>query len=405
MQSILKTLRGLLVTFAAAVLTTAAAGQHGHHRHGKPAATKAAVPVVSASFDPTGRLWRVRMRDGHVLVSHSSDLGRSYSSEVKVNAEPQRFWADGENRPRVVSDGRGRVYVSYTQMLDEPMAGHIRFARSTDGGKAFSEPVVVNDHREPVSHRFQAMGMNRQGQVSLAWLDKRDQAAARQAGQPYTGAALYYTRTDDGVNFEPNVKLADHTCECCRVAMAVGPDGRPVVFWRHVFEPNVRDHAFAWLDMEGGIRRVSHDEWRLDGCPHHGPAMSISEDGTQHFAWFTGGPEEARLGYTRSVDGGRSFASTVHFGDPQAQPGRPDVLSVERQVYLVWKQFDGNETSVLVQRSGDAGRTWGPPRVVASAAGTPDHPALLAHGKRVYLSWSAEGYGHRLTPLNDEVVR
>ena len=394
----------LAVAGLAAALPTPACAQHGGHAgHAAPRTARPAVPVVSVAFDPGGRLWRVRVQDGFVLVAHSDDLGRRWSTDVRVNREPQRVWNDGENRPLIAGDGRGRVVVSYTQMLDVPMAGHVRFAQSTDGGRRFTEPLVVNTHREAISHRFQAMVMDPRGRVWLAWLDKRDQAAAQASGRGYVGAAVYTTHTDDGRRFAPETRLAEHSCECCRLALATDPAGRPALVWRHVFPPNLRDHALAWLDAPApAVQRVSHDGWQIDGCPHHGPALAIAADGTQHVAWFTGGPDEPRLGYARSFDGGRRFVTTMHVGDPDAQPGRPALLSVGRRVLLAWRQFDGQRSSVLVRQSGDGGRTWSAPRVLARSAGVADHPALLSHGGRAFLSWSADETGHRVSLVPEE---
>jgi len=78
------------------------------------------------------------------------------------------------------------------------MTGDIRFSRSSDGGRSFSTPVTVNDNREIISHRFDAMTVNAKGQVFIAWLDKRDLSEARKAGKEYAGAALYYAMSDDG---------------------------------------------------------------------------------------------------------------------------------------------------------------------------------------------------------------
>ena len=40
---------------------------------------------ASAAFDANGRLWLATVRDGHVLLRHSEDLGRSFSQPVQVN--------------------------------------------------------------------------------------------------------------------------------------------------------------------------------------------------------------------------------------------------------------------------------------------------------------------------------
>ena len=352
--------------------------------------------AVTAMYDENGRLWQTLIRDRHLYVSHSDDRGTVMSAPVKVNAEPEDILADGENRPKIVVR-KGVIYVSYTQGLAKPMSGDIRFSRSTDGGKTFSGPVTVNDNREVISHRFETMGVNDRGQVFLAWLDKRDLSAAARQGEKYAGAAVYYAVSDDGgASFRPNVKVADHSCECCRVAMAMDMDGSPVILWRHIFDKNTRDHALLRLDGAPAPVRASQDDWRVDGCPHHGPALSIGPDGVYHLAWFTGASGRAGLYYRRSHDRGKSFTVPMRFGNPDAQPGRPQVLSLGSRVVLVWKEFDGKSSLVRAMGSRGGGATWSAPETLARTAGASDHPQLLHDRGHVFLGWQTANEGFRL---------
>ena len=85
------------------------------------------------------------------------------------------------------------------------------------------------------------------GRVVVAWIDKRDLIAAVTAkAPPYRGAAIYYALSDDrGATFRDDTKLADHSCECCRIALVPHADGSVTALWRHIFAPNIRDHALA----------------------------------------------------------------------------------------------------------------------------------------------------------------
>ena len=352
--------------------------------------------AVTAAFDENGRLWRADVRGRHVYVSRSDDDGAGFNAPVKVNAEPEDMLGDGENRAKIAVR-KGTVYVSYTRALEKPMTGDIRFSRSLDGGKTFSAPLTVNDNREIISHRFEAMAVNGKGQVFLAWLDKRDISTAQAQGQPYIGAALYYAISDNGgAGFRPNLKAADHSCECCRVAMALDRDGVPAILWRHVFGKNTRDHALLKLDGLSAVQRASQDGWEIDACPHHGPALSIAEDGVYHLAWFTNAAQRQGLFYARSADGGKTYSAPLPFGDFDAQAGHADVLSQGRMVYLVWKEFDGETGGAYLMISRDGGANWSAPRKVATSADNSDHPLLIGHGKRVYLSWNALREGYRL---------
>ncbi len=359
-------------------------------------------PAVTAAFDEKGRLWRVLAHERNVLVSHSDDGGKSYSQPVKVNAEAEDILGDGENRPKIVVR-KGVIYVSYTQGLTSPMSGNIRFSSSLDGGKSFSAPVTVNDNLEVISHRFEAMEVNDRGQVFLAWLDKRDLVATQRKGGKYSGAAVYYAVSDDGgATFRTNIKAADHSCECCRVAMAMDTDGTPVIAWRHIFDRNVRDHAMLRLDGKSQLVRLSQDNWEVDACPHHGPAVSIARDGVYHFVWFDNAPERHGLFYANSPDQGKSFSSPINFGNFKAQAAHPHVLSLGKRVFIVWKEFDGETTSINLIQSGDGGKLWSTPRKIASTTDTSDHPWLINNGDKAYLSWNSVKEGYHLIDLPEE---
>ena len=116
----------------------------------------------------------VEHREGGDPSTSRKSPGRTFSEAVAVNREPELISADGEARPQIAAIGQ-RIYVSWTQALPQPFAGHIRLAVSDDGGKSFGEPVTVNDDSRPITHRFNAMLADAQG-VTLAWIDKRDGA-------------------------------------------------------------------------------------------------------------------------------------------------------------------------------------------------------------------------------------
>lgn len=338
----------------------------------------------------------------HLYVRHSDDGGATFSAPIQVNPDQEDILGDGENRPKILVR-KGIVYVSYTQALAKPMTGSIRFSRSLDGGKTFSAPVTVNDNREVISHRFEALEVNDRGQVYLAWLDKRDLSAAQREGKPYRGAAIYYAVSEDGgASFRPNLKAADHSCECCRVAMALDSDGTPVVFWRHIYGRNERDHAMLRLDGRSRPIRVSYDRWEVDACPHHGGAVSIASDGVYHFVWFDNAPERHGLFYAYSADRGKSFSTSLSFGNYEAQAAHPHVLSLGRKVFVAWKEFDGENATVRLMVSSDGGKTWSPPQRLAATSGASDHPILISDGKVPYLSWNTAKEGFRLIEIKAE---
>jgi pterin-4a-carbinolamine dehydratase len=390
----------------------AAAHEEGHQHDGAKSSpekmwadklAKEQTLAMSTAFDSRGRLWRASVKERHVNVDYSDDAGKTFSAPVIVNADPEAITAEGDSRPKIAIGKKGEVYVSWTRALDKPYSGDIRFSRSLDAGKNFSAPLTVNDNRDVISHRFDSLVVDNEGRVFLAWLDKRDIAAAKKKGEKYDGSALYYAISDNsGANFSKNIKLVDHSCDCCRIALAVPPSGAPAIFWRHVYPGNIRDHAFARLDGKNDIRRVSHDEWKIEACPHHGPALSIAQDGVAHFTWFDNAPQNEGLFYSHSKDGGNTFSTPVKFGNKERQPGHADVLSLGNDVWLTWKEFGDEQSLVYAMHSHDGGTTWDTANRIAATADASDHPLLAAYDGRVFLSWNTMRDGYRLIRLNGE---
>lgn len=239
-----------------------------------------------------------------------------------------------------------------------------------------------------------------------AWLDKRNRLPALERGQKYDGAGLFFaSSTDGGATYSESRLAQDNTCECCRLGLAFAGPGRPVVVFRNIFEGGVRDHAIVTFSnpaTPGEVHRVSRDDWQIAACPHHGPSLSISASGTYHVAWYTNGKVRKGLFYARSRDGGTTFSEPVAIGRPDRNPTRPYVIAGAREAAMVWKEFDGERTTVNLMTSHDDGATWSTPKAIASTTDTSDHPLLVSDGRRSYLSWMTKADGYRIQPIGDE---
>lgn len=361
--------------------------------------------TTSSHFDQKGILWVAWYSVGHVYVSQSTDKGKTFNPPVTVNRTPELVYSKGENRPKLAFGNNGEIYVSWTKKLTEKrFSGHIRFSRSVDGGKLFSDPLTVNDHLEVTSHRFDSMAVNKKGDIYITWLDKRDLLAAKKAGKKYNGSALYYAlSTNNGKSFLKNAKIADTSCECCRTAIAIDTDQLPVIVWRHIFGDNIRDHGivkFTQRNQAGKMKRLSYDKWHIEGCPHHGPSISIADDGIYHTTWFNNAPERHGLFYANSKDKMATFSAAMNFGNYDKSAAHPHVLSRGKQVYIVWKEFDGKQSSLYLKQSNDAGKSWSFPNLLTMTSASSDHPFVISDGKDVYASWHRIGEKYRLFKIS-----
>ena len=376
------------------------------HEQGAKACTElvlACSTTATPAFAPDGMLWLAFVAAGRVAVMRSPDLGRSFSTPIAVNAEPRDIDWGPDARPKIVVDRDGRVVVAFAYFRDRAFNADVVYTRSIDGGARFAPPLPITANRE--SQRFEALARDQDGALFAAWLDKRNRAPAKARNEDYVGAGLAFAWSNDhGTTFSDARIAKDITCECCRLGIAFAGPGRPVVLFRNVFDGTVRDHAittFADPVTPGPVYRVRVDDWEIDACPHQGPSLAISAAGTYHAVWSTSGRIRQGLFYARSINGGASFSEPMRIGRPDRSPSRPYVLAVPGMLWIAWKEFDGEATTVNVMASHDDGRTWSPPTIVAGTSEASDHPLLVADQNRAFLSWQTKVDGYHLIPLED----
>jgi hypothetical protein len=401
-------LRGKILTVIAFALWQTAAYGQMNHQHASEAACEEAIlrcaSKVTPTFGPDGTLWLAWMAGGQISVASSKDAGRSFSAPAQVTKERLNLDWGPDARPKIVVDRKGGITLAFSIFRDKAFNGQVLYTRSADGGKSFSELRPITPSNE--SQRFEALALDAEGSVFAAWLDKRNRVPAQRSGQKYEGAGLFFASSNDGGVTYSEARLAqDNTCECCRLGLAFAGPGRPVVVFRNIFEGGVRDHAiitFADPTTPGEVHRVSRDDWQINACPHHGPSLSISPAGTYHVAWYTNGKVRKGLFYARSRDGGKTFSTPVPIGEPARNPTRPYVMVGPRETAMVWKEFDGEKTTVNLMTSHDDGETWSTPKTISRTMDTSDHPLLVSDGRRTYLSWMTKADGYRFESIENE---
>lgn len=372
----------LVLPFLFATLVAVAA-DHAH-AHGASASTEVGA---SACVDAAGVIWAVHKVSGHVAVSRSVDRGQSWSNPVLVTASPEATDPGGDARPKIAAGQDGEIYVTWTRPLAKPFTGAVRFSRSLDGGRTFSPSAVVHRDRQEITHRFDALSVTTEGRIVVAWIDKRDLAAAPTGS--YRGAAVYFAVSEDrGATFRGDYKVADHACECCQIALAPRSDGTVVALWRHVFAPNVRDHAMAVLHADGragALRRVTFEDWRIDACPHHGPSLGIGHEGVAHALWFSAAPPARGVFYGQVGDDARA-GPTRAVGRPNA--GMAGMAVSGKRVAVAWKTFEEGRTILRGMWSEDAGQNW-QEKVLGSVEGASDRPCVLMVDGEFFALWNS----------------
>jgi len=263
------------------------------------------------------------------------------SAAVRVNKLDGDSNMHGQAPAQVAIGPSGEIYVAWTNRIDVPgrrfPASDLLLARSNDGGRTFSEALIVNDDAggPPTGHTFHDLAVGPSGEVYVSWIDTRAMDAARAEMADDTaraegadhmhghehaqvgtmpGPEIRVARSlDGGTSFEKGVVVDRTSCPCCRTSLAVGADGLVYVAWRKVYDGEIRDMAVARSEDQGLTfstpKRIHNDDWQFTGCPHTGPDLALGPDGLLHAGWYTGAENESGLYY--AVERKEGFSEPV----------------------------------------------------------------------------------------------
>lgn len=369
-------------------------GTHGTHG----AKSKRATLGLSATLDPEGKLWVVSIENtsagDFLILRKSSDQGQSWTPPQRVNPTPEAIAARSQDVPQLAFGKNQQALLIWTKNNEKRFSGDVRYSRSTDGGASWSPPATLQQDRQMIAHRFGSLMTDRDGRFYVSWIDQRDGVNARAAGKTYRASSLYYTVSDDGGKTWPgDVKLADHTCECCRLALAQDSDGAPLLLWRQAFDTE-RDHALIKLRADAKpepFQRATFDAWKTETCPDQGPSLAVAGP-TRHAVWFAVVGNEGKVFYGRLLkQAGAAPEGQRPLPDPRAE--NASIVAQGQKVWIAWNSFDGKNNALVAMHSTDGGINWREPATLASTSGNVDQPRLVSQTKGALLVWNTEQQG------------
>jgi len=216
-----------------------------------------------------------------------------------------------ESMGKVAFKADGTVIAVFGKMIEStvnPFAGAVYYSVSTDQGKNWTaERIIHSDTSQNTSHSFFDITTLKDGEVAAVWLDGRYSTSEE-------GSALFFAKTQGDI-FEKDTLLDKNTCECCRTDILSDEIGNIHIAYRSIAFPSgmlgkqVRDMVYL-SSSDGGksfsaIKPISEDNWQVEGCPHTGPSLAVT-DQQVNAVWFTAGGG-AGLYYTSSPNLSESF--------------------------------------------------------------------------------------------------
>jgi hypothetical protein len=234
----------------------------------------------------------------------SSDDGRSFGKTIMIAAS-SNIQPHSENLPKIIVKPSGEMMALWGAANPNPenkYSGLVFYSQSFDEGKTWSTPKTLVNDTASFDQRYYDVALLPNNEVAVIWLDNRKKTDKE-------GSGLYFAVSEGRNGFTQEKMISENCCQCCRTDIFVDSKSNIHVLYRGIINDSIRDMVHIVSKNRGKNfstpKRISNDNWVINGCPHTGPAMTENKEGL-HFSWFTGGRNKGCF-YTRSNDNGNSF--------------------------------------------------------------------------------------------------
>lgn len=322
--------------------------------------------------------------------------------------------AQGWAAPRTIAEGTNWFvnwadFPSLLVLPDGSLAAHwlaksgtgtyaynVNLARSFDGGKTWSQPLVPHRDGTQTEHGFVSLLPAKNGAVTALWLDGREMAGqhsdhnAKSGDDHGRGAMTLRAATIQRDNtITEEARLDAKVCECCQTSAALTSLG-PVVVYRDRSDQEMRDISIVRLrnGQWSAPQTVFADGWQINGCPVNGPSVAAA-DKRVAVAWFTGANNKSAVKLAFSQNAGETFSAPVLIDDGNPA-GRVDVLLLpDGSAVVCWLEKLAEGGAVRLRRVWPEGKRSASVTIApAGTARASGFPQMVRSGKGLLFAWT-----------------
>lgn len=266
----------------------------------------------------------------------SDDDGRTFTQPVSLKLAND-VATHAESMPKVAFRHDGTVIAAYERKTPTPenkYAGAVCYVFSPDEGRTWSlERTIHSDTVAGRSRSYFDIERLPDGEIGAAWLDIK-------VNTEPGGRSVRFAKTN-GTAFSGEILIDSSACQCCRIDVYGDVGGRINVAYRGLSRgsmgKSIRDMMLATSRDKGASfsmpKRISADNWAIDGCPHTGPSLCSNRNGLFSFWYTEGNGTGVYYNFTATPDsspGQRQLVSGTG-RHPQASAG-------ESRFAMVWEE-------------------------------------------------------------------
>ena len=316
---------------------------------------------VSAAGDKVYMVWQESVVGGNydIFVKSSRDRGGIFENNT-VNLSNNTGFSE---HPQLAVSGNN-TYVVWAD--DSSGRREILFAKSADGA-SYSEPTTLSNSDDSYNVELATFGSS----VYLVWQEDK--------------AIIFRASHDGGKTFDAPVVIANNA-DLNSYPKVAAYDNAVHIVW------SVADESALFYVESSDRGGTFSDPAKLNGDMDTGEAQVVAYKEDVHVVWSgLHGAEIDDLLYTRSDDGGETFARPVPIGiqDPlnaelavMPLAGEQYAIHVASQVVLSPQNHE-----IVLASSMDGGRTFAKPANLSNNPGISECPTISISGNEIYVAW------------------
>ncbi len=198
---------------------------------------------------------------------------------------------------------------------------------------------------------------------------------------------LYRKSTDGGTTWTSSKRLTWNSGGSYNPHIAVDSSGNPYVVWFDYTPGNVQ--IYYTKSPDGGTTWASSRRltWNSGFCVN--PAIAVDSSKHLHVVWndLTAGKEE--IFYRKSTDGGATWTSSKRLTWNPGSSSYPDIaIDSSDNLHVVWQDFTPGNGEIYYRKSSDGGATWASSKRLTWNSGWSQYPAVTLDSlSHLHLVW------------------
>lgn len=301
------------------------------------------------------------------MFAKSNDGGSSFGKEIDLG----NVNSGAPDNMQIV-ESQGKIYAVWQSFLANKSS--VAFAKSNDNGTTFIPAIEISDNSKDSAFPQLTVYDNH---VYVVWLERT----------PGDVTNLIFTKSDDeGTTFSTPVAITNHVGGNSGIPK-ISADGNYVyLMWEDngaknydVFLSSSNDSGNTFSSIPTNISNNTGDS----GAPQ------MIVDGNNIYAvWMDDTPGNFDILFSKSIDGGTTFAKPVNVSGNLQDSGYPQFVVIGNNVYVAWTNaITDKNYDVLFAKSSDGGQTFGTPVNVSNTPGASGWPQISVDSGNVYISW------------------